>query len=1017
MGRRYSDREGSPDDQGTQPGKINYATQQEEDDRLYPNRPRNKHQTLPFRTLYQDLFDPLLANKSSNQPNKRRKVGLKAVDRRSPHEIRRAIIERYISRWRRDVGDDFYPAMRLILPDKDRDRSMYGLKEKVLAKYIIKILKIDKNSEDGYNLLNWKQPGQNSAAKKAGDFPGRVHEVISKRPFRTQPGDMTIDEVNLLLNDLSKASREDKQLPIIEQFYRQMNPDELKWLICIILRVMNVGATEKTFLNIWHPDADALFNISSSLKKLCWELWNSSVRINSDEDRGVALFQCFQPQLANFQPKKMNAIVARMHVTEDDPEFWIEEKLDGERMQLHMRTSTHVRNKSDTDRDPWKEFSYWSRKAKDYTYLYGCSFDDEKSALTRHLRNAFNEGVESVVLDGEMITWDPKTDKMVPFGTLKTAALDQQSNPFSDGPRPLFRIFDILYLNGTDLTRYDLKTRRDALQKVVKPVERRFEILEYTTGRTWDDIERALRKVVAEASEGLVIKNPRSRYRLNDRNDDWLKVKPEYMEEFGESLDCLVVGAYYGSGRRGGGLSSFLCGLRCDSEPGAGPSQKFLSFFKVGGGLAANDYANIKHHTEGKWIKWDAKNPPTEWVELGGGIQHQRERPDVWIKPEDSVVVQAKAASVGPSDEFAVNLTLRFPRFQKLRSDKDWTSALGLQEFYELRALAETRKEENQAKAKMQAASRKRAQTADRKRRPLQVAGYSQKSLDGAANYKEQSEPTSVFRGLTIYVMTGSTSPKKMTKVELEKLVKSQGGKIIQTADARPSDDGTPPDEVVCIASSRAVHVASLLKKGHLPVFKPAWIFDCIAQAHIDIDAGLTEMPLRPELDRHVFYSPDDRKEIYQGEVDQYGNSFARDTTIDELKACMNHMDDIKDMDFDRRLLDLVSESPGCMFQNTVLYFVRLEEESDATTQDSISKSENAEVVARFAGARISLSLDDEATTHVVVDAGFENSKELRKLRHKIAERKLLPRLVTVEWITTSWAEETRLDEERFAPL
>lgn len=35
MGRRYSDREGSPDDQGTQPGKIDYAAQQEEDDRLY----------------------------------------------------------------------------------------------------------------------------------------------------------------------------------------------------------------------------------------------------------------------------------------------------------------------------------------------------------------------------------------------------------------------------------------------------------------------------------------------------------------------------------------------------------------------------------------------------------------------------------------------------------------------------------------------------------------------------------------------------------------------------------------------------------------------------------------------------------------------------------------------------------------------------------------------------------------------------------------------------------------------
>ncbi|KAK0767367.1 DNA ligase (ATP), partial [Friedmanniomyces endolithicus] len=46
--------------------------------------------------------------------------------------------------------------------------------------------------------------------------------------------------------------------------------------------------------------------------------------------------QCFQPQLAAFQMRSMEIMVAQMNPTEDDPEFWIEEKLDGERMQLHM---------------------------------------------------------------------------------------------------------------------------------------------------------------------------------------------------------------------------------------------------------------------------------------------------------------------------------------------------------------------------------------------------------------------------------------------------------------------------------------------------------------------------------------------------------------------------------------------------------------------------------------------------------------------------------------------------------
>ena len=63
------------------------------------------------------------------------------------------------------------------------------------------------------------------------------------------------------------------------------------------------------------------------------------------------------------------------------PEFWIEEKLDGERMQMHMRDG---------------EFRFWSRKAKDYTYLYGsaCVMDGEEGgSLTRYLGEAFHEGV------------------------------------------------------------------------------------------------------------------------------------------------------------------------------------------------------------------------------------------------------------------------------------------------------------------------------------------------------------------------------------------------------------------------------------------------------------------------------------------------------------------------------------------------------------------------------------------------------------------------------------------------
>jgi DNA ligase-4 len=702
----------------------------------FPNRPHNHSQTLPFHDLYLTLFNPL--NENKKKPARpgitRRKQGHNVPTKQSPQEARRSIIAKYISRWRQEVGDDIFPAFRLIIPEKDRERAMYGLKEKIIGKLLVKSMRIDPNSEDGYTILNWKVPGNTMASRMAGDFAGRCYEVLSKRPMRVEVGDMTIEEVNDLLDELSAAPREERQLPIFEKFYRRMNPDELMWLIRIILRQMKIGATEKTILDVWHQDAESLFSVSSSLRRVCWELHSHDIRLNNEE-RGVTLMQCFQPQLAQFQGGSFQQMVERMRPTEDDPTFLIEDKLDGERMQLHMMTDEFVPG--------GKKFGFWSRKAKDYTYLYGNGYQDERSALTRHIKDAFRDGVDSIILDGEMITWDPEQDKMVPFGTLKTAAISQQENPFSTGIRPLYRVFDILYLNGSPLTRYTLKDRKNALEKSIKSVDRRMEIHAYTVATSAAEIEPQLRKVIEEASEGLVLKNPRSAYHLSDRNDDWLKVKPEYMTEFGESLDCVVIGGYYGSGHRGGRLSSFLCGLRVDKaqvDRGANP-MKCFSFFKVGGGFTAADYASVRHQTDGKWKEWDPMRPPVDFIELGGHERNlQYERPDVWIRPDESVVLEVKAASIAITDQFRVNMTLRFPRFKKLRGDKDWKTALSIQEFLELKSTVEN--EQKQKALTVDNSRRKRPKANPRK--PLTVAG-----CDEIPQNPFEGPSTEVFKGLS----------------------------------------------------------------------------------------------------------------------------------------------------------------------------------------------------------------------------------------------------------------------------
>ncbi|KAF9630396.1 DNA ligase ATP-dependent [Lasiodiplodia theobromae] len=1029
------------------------ALTEEELDEKYPNRPHNHSTTLPFHSLYLDLFNPL-------NENKKKPTGPAAARKRrgqshmTPNEVRRNIVERFISRWRQEVGNDIYPAFRLIIPEKDRDRAMYGLKEKAIGKLLVRVLRIDKDSEDGFNLLNWKLPGQSTRVAMAGDFAGRCFDVISKRPILSKPGKMTIGEVNERLDMLSVVSKEEDQLPIFQEFYQSMNAEEMMWLIRVILRQMKVGATERTLFDIWHPDAESLFNVSSSLRRVCWELYDPTIRLDN-EGTAITLMGCFQPQLAAFQMHSFEKMVQRMKPVEDDDEFWIEEKLDGERIQLHMIEDESISG--------GKRFAFWSRKAKDYTYLYGNGFEDDNSALTRHLKDAFHDGVRNIILDGEMITWDMEHDAIAPFGTLKTAALSEQKNPFSTAPRPLYKIFDCLYLNDEPLTQYTLRDRRKALAASIHPIHRRFEVHDYTTAHQPSEIEPMLRKVVAEASEGLVIKNPRSPYRLNQRNDDWIKVKPEYMTEFGEDLDCVVIGGYFGSGKRGGNLSSFLCGLRVDQsqvDRGANP-MKCFSFFKVGGGLTANDYAAIRHQTGDKWHKWDPKRPPSEFIELAGGELRQFEKPDVWIKPCDSVVVSVKAASVGTTDQFRIGCTLRFPRFKKLRTDKSWKEALSIQEFMTLKDNAERQHAEKEFKVD-DARRVKRQRTS--KKRPMTIAGFddgaeasSSSSAKTPADGKAADRPApQVFAGLTFYIMTDSLSPKK-SKADLEALVKAHGGALVHSTAAAP--------DVICIADRRLVPVASVMKKNDRSVLRPVWLLDCVKQATTDAnirraagaaDAGVFLLPY--EGRRHLFHATDNAAIEAEDNVDKWGDSFARDVAdVKELRGVMDGMpasrgvndeedeteEEAEGFDVEAFLEkaedghgmglledDAVALARGWLFRGCRVWFDdgsgrdRASGEAAADEgPDKVDEQEQARLIrlylakqiVRFAGGSVSENLEaDDAVTHVVVTG--TDAERIKEVRQIVADRKAerVPRVVGVEWVEESWRERTIVDEERF---
>ncbi|KAK9318464.1 ATP dependent DNA ligase domain-containing protein [Lipomyces starkeyi] len=931
------------------------------EDETLLSRPQNTGPSPPFHTIITGLINPVL--KASNK-----KTGFHGGPATNVRVTRFKILSNYIQRWKQEVGNDIYPCFRLILPYKDKERQMYGLKEKAIARLLIKILGISPESEDANSMVNYKLPGQ---YKGAGDFAERCYEVIKQREIRTEYGSMTIEDVNGLLDELSKHSKSDDQLPILSKFYHLMNAEEMKWLIRVILRQMHIGVSERTLFSAWHPNANELYNISSSLKRVCWELFDSNYRL-SDDAKDVNLMSCFQPQLAAFPKASYDQVIRSMN----KETFFIEEKLDGERIQMHMS-------------DYGKVFKFYSRRAKDYTYLYGSSLDDKNGALTKHLRGVFEENVENCILDGEMVSWDPVDEKIEPFGYLKTAANAEKED--AGESYPLYRVFDVLYANNKSVVNYSLVQRQLLLQRVVNPVPTHFEIHPHEEGSTKEDIERRLRQVIAESSEGLVIKLPTAPYVVNGREDSWIKVKPEYMLEFGENLDCLIIGGYYGQGKRGEILASFLCGLRVDNEQDPDAPPKFWSFCRVGGGFTAAEYGTIRHLTDGQWQKWDSRRPPLQYMELAGD-KNEKEMPDVWILPEKSVVLEVKAASVVPeSEQYRTNVTLRFPRFRRIRQDKNYLTALSLKEFMTLKEQAETESQERQLELE------EHRRTSKRPKKQLRIlGGHETVVLEGA--------PTSqIFAGHIFCVFVDSKR-----KTELQKIIISHGGTTIQDVPAGPQN------MTHVIADKDLVKIASLKRQGNWNIIRPTWIQDCVFNQRI--------VPYEP---RHVYFATEGFLEAVRRHVDLYGDSYTRSMEdIKELRDMLNLMPDPSIDAIAKEYDILLSESdssfyniPSLIFYDTVIYLDKPDLPSSENLPRHLHDSsatfrlQIAANYATFGGARISDDINSREITHIVTMRDAPKNR-ITAIRSEISFRLRVPRVVSVEWIEQSWKESTRLSEE-----
>jgi DNA ligase-1 len=275
-------------------------------------------------------------------------------------------------------------------------------------------------------------------------------------------------------------------------------------------------------------------------------------------------------------------------------------------------------------------------------------------------------GPREAILEGEVVAFDPASGELRPFQDVMFRRRKYGINEaVSDFPVSMF-CFELLYADGTDLTRLPYLERRARLAEAIIPSER----LRLTTAEQISDdpaLERVFEQAVAEGCEGVICKSvaPTAQYQAGARGWQWIKLKRDYRSELSDTLDLVVVGGLAGGGRRAGMYGAMLLAVY---DPAG---ERFQTICKCGTGFSDAELAGLP-----------ARLAPLARAQRPAQVDSLWAA-DVWFEPTLVVEVLAAELTVSPHHTAGwgllqedAGLALRFPRFTgRWREDKTPTDA------------------------------------------------------------------------------------------------------------------------------------------------------------------------------------------------------------------------------------------------------------------------------------------------------------------------------------------------------
>jgi DNA ligase-1 len=492
---------------------------------------------------------------------------------------------------------------------------------------------------------------------KVGDLGQVAEELLSQKKSQlvlfTQP--LTVLDVYNKLDKVARISGEgaiENKVKILSGLLAQAKPKEAKYIVRLVTGKMRLGVADMTIIDA----VSVLFGGSKESRDIFEKAYNisSDIGIVVREAKRAGLDGVRSIKLAVGRPARP-MLAERLSSSKEILEKLggrglAEYKYDGERMQIH---------KNDGD------IMIFSRRQENITH----QFPDVVERCRSRLR------ARQAIVECEAVAVDPDTGDMLPFQELmhrrRKYEIEKAAQLY---PVSLF-FFDALLIDGEELIDKPLLERRSMLGEIIDMSED-MSLTQAIEVSDCETLDKYMLKAVEDGCEGVIVKDisPRSIYMAGARGWLWIKYKRSYVSKLTDTLDLVVIGAFYGKGKRSGKFGTVLVAAYDKS------SDVFRSICKVGTGFKDEDLDKLTEML--KQLVVPHKPPRVDSTMV----------PDVWVMPQIVLEIVGDEITLSPvhtagfgSIAKDAGLAIRFPRFTgRYRFDKSPEDATTVDEVIEM---------------------------------------------------------------------------------------------------------------------------------------------------------------------------------------------------------------------------------------------------------------------------------------------------------------------------------------------